>query len=256
MGPGWRRPVQRRVDFLICGTQKGGTTALDSYLREHPAICMANRKEVHFFDQASSFHTDGGHYSSYHAHFSPQPWHRRIGEATPIYMYWREAPQRIHAYNPAMRLIVLLRNPIDRAYSHWNMERSRQAETLSFADAIRCEEERCREALPYQHRVFSYLDRGFYLEQLQRLWHCFPRSNILILPSEQLRRQPLATLHQVCDFLAINRLEAVTPRELHCRPYEAAMAPGERQRLRCLYREEIQALERELGWDCRHWLES
>ncbi|MGB7755383.1 MAG: hypothetical protein WBL23_04905, partial [Salinisphaera sp.] len=96
-----------------------------------------------------------------------------FGEATPIYMYWHDAPRRMWEYNPNMKLIVVLRNPIDRAFSHWNMEKSRNAESLSFWDAIQNEEPRCKEALPYQHRTYSYVDRGFYLEQLRRLWRYF-----------------------------------------------------------------------------------
>lgn len=105
--------MQRRVDVLIAGTQKGGTTALDSYLREHPDLCMARDKEVHFFDRQQGYTTDGGSYRTYHANFSLGLGNQRLAEATPIYMYWHAAPARIHAYNPAMKFILLLRNPID-----------------------------------------------------------------------------------------------------------------------------------------------
>jgi hypothetical protein len=70
-------------------------------------------------------------------------------------MYWYDAPRRIWQYNPDMRIVILLRNPVDRAYSHWNMERERGAEPLEFRQAIATEADRCRAALPAQHRVFS-----------------------------------------------------------------------------------------------------
>ena len=122
-----------RVDFVIGGTQKGGTSALDSFLRQHPEICMpATRKELHFFDREAE-NTD---YNAYHANFDPKPAHRVIGEASPIYMYWKTAPSRIWNYNPKMKWIVALRNPVERAFSAWNMETKRGKEKLSFAEAI------------------------------------------------------------------------------------------------------------------------
>jgi hypothetical protein len=247
-------PVDRLVDFLICGTQKGGTTALDSHLRDHPAICMAQQKEVHFFDRELWPAATKPDYSHYHSYFCPGPAHRRIGEATPIYMYWQDAPKRIWQYNPSMKIIVLLRNPIARAYSHWNMERSRDAETLGFWEALQQESQRCRAALPHQHRVYSYIDRGYYMEQLRRLWHYFSRANVLILNSDSLRQHPSTTLEEVCTFLGLEPLASVAPRAVNPRPYATAMGSREKDYLRQIFEPEIRSLERELGWDCRSWL--
>lgn len=243
-----------KVDFLICGTQKGGTTALDAYLREHPQICMANKKEVHFFDDENNFTTQNPDYSLYHAYFSPNSVHSISGEATPIYMYWRNTPERIWQYNPDMKLIVLLRNPIERAYSHWNMERSRKAEHYSFWDAIRAEPARCREALPYQHMVYTYIDRGFYLEQLKRLWHYFPEKNVLVLKSEHLRNQPQDALKEIFGFLGVRNLGDITPKERRSTPYSSKMGNREREYLQSIFEREIRELERALGWDCSNWL--
>lgn len=163
-----------KVNFIICGTQKGGTSALDLYLRMHPEICMAANKEVHFFDNEEYFISNNTiDYSLYHKVFEPKVGSRLLGEATPIYMYWYGAPKRIWEYNPEIKLIVILRNPIERAYSHWNMERARCADDISFWDALAGEGDRCRQALPLQHRVYSYVDRGYYTEQLRRLWTFF-----------------------------------------------------------------------------------
>ncbi len=85
-------PQTRIVNFAICGTQKGGTSALDTYLRGHPEICMADRKEVHFFDNEAAFATGKPDYSRYHSFFSPNDTQRILGESTPIYMYWKPAP--------------------------------------------------------------------------------------------------------------------------------------------------------------------
>lgn len=242
------------VDFVICGAQKGGTSVLDVYLREHPEICMAERKEVHFFDAEPLFEKGVPDYSQYHSCFKPQAAHRLIGEATPIYMYWHNAPGRIWEYNPDMKLIAVLRNPIDRAYSHWNMERARNSETLSFWDAIQNEQQRCREALPYQHRVFSYVDRGFYSEQLRRLWFYFSRDNVLVLKNEHLRDQPNETLEKVCGFLGVDNFENINARDVHSLPYPSGMNDREKEYLRRLYEYEIKNIERVLGWDCSDWL--
>ena len=215
---------------------------------------MASKKEVHFFDREHLFRSNRPDYSHYHRQFSPHPSHVLIGEATPIYMYWYDAPQRMWEYNPNLKLIVVLRNPIDRAYSAWNMERSRKKESLPFWDAIRNERERCREALPDQHRVYSYVDRGFYLEQLRRLWNYFPKDHVLVLKNEYLKKQPSDALADVCDFLGVDHFKAFQPRAVHSRPYAQQMSGQEREYLRFIFEFEIKDIERVLGWDCSDWL--
>ena len=246
--------ADRLVNFLICGTQKGGTSALAVYLNEHPEISMANVKEVHFFDSEVYFQNKRPDYSQYHSYFRLNESAGMIGEATPIYMYWYNAPRRIWEYNPNMKLIVLLRNPIERAYSHWNMERSRNRDELSFWDAIQNEEKRCREALPYQHRVYSYMDRGFYSEQLRRLWSYFPEDQVHILKTGFLRHQPETALQEVCDFLNVSRFHDVEAKDVHSRPYMSRMGDKEKDYLKTRFEYEILALERFLGWDCTDWL--
>ena len=243
-----------KIDFIICGTQKGGTSALDSYLRDHSEICMANTKEVHFFDNEYIFRENIPDYSYYHSAFSPKPSHKLAGEATPIYMYWHDAPRRMWKYNPDMKLIVLLRNPIERAYSHWNMEHSRNADALSFGEAIQNESERCREALPYQHRVYSYIDRGFYLEQLRRLWEYFPKEQVLVLRNEDLKYMPDDTLQKVCRFLGVDMLQNIKAKDVHSRPYFSPISDGDKEYLRFIFEYEIRGIERILGWDCSNWL--
>ena len=196
------------VDFVIGGTQKGGTSALDSFLRQHPEVCMPQaKKELHFFDREA----DDTDYNKYHADFRPKPEHRVIGEASPIYMYWETAPYRIWKYNPKMKWILVLRNPVERAFSAWNMETKRGKEKLSFAEAIEKEPERCREALPLQHRVYSYVDRGFYAHQVRRLFNIFGKEKCLILLNEQLRNDHKKTLRRIFEFLGVD--SSFVPRE-------------------------------------------
>ena len=149
------------VGFLVAGTQKGGTTALHMWLKKHRQVMMAKRKEVHFFDN-EKHDWKSRNYDPYHAYFKPNPRGKLVGEATPIYMYWNGAVRRIFEYNPEMKFVISLRDPVARAYSHWNMERDMKKEKLPFWEALQAEERRARKASPLQTRAFSYLDRGFY----------------------------------------------------------------------------------------------
>jgi len=249
-----RTQSERKVNFLIAGTQKGGTSALNAYLDAHPEACMANRKEVHFFDNKKYFLQNKVDYSFYHSFFSPEPEHRLIGEATPIYMYWHEAPKRIWQYNPQMKIIILLRNPVERAFSHWNMARIRNKETLSFDNAIMHEQQRCREALPYQHRDYSYVDRGFYVDQIRRVWQFFPKEQTLILKSEGLKNDPQKTLDTIFSFLGLRCPLNIGTIDVHSRPYIYSLDEKEKAYLNNIYEFEIKNLERVLGWDCSDWL--
>lgn len=241
-----------RVDFLIAGTQKGGTSALYDYLLGHPGLCLSDVKETHFFDTEAHFAGPSVDYLPLHAHFRPLPG-QLLGEATPITMYWADAPRRVWQYSPDVKLVCLLRNPVERAYSHWNMERDRDAETLSFGEAIRAEAERCRAALPLQHRVYSYADRGFYAEQLRRLWRFFPPARTLVLRSDDLRRDPQAALDRVHDFLGVSR-RLVAPRTVHARPYVSPMPAAIRDFLRATFQWDVRELGRLLGQDFSDWL--
>ena len=143
-----RPAVLDRVSFVVAGAQKGGTWALHTYLREHPELCLPREKELHFFDADRFFAAEPVDYAPYHALFDPRPPQRLLGEVTPAYMYWPAAGERMARYNPAMRIIMVLRNPITRAFSHWNMARQKRREPLSFRDALRAEAERRRDLPP------------------------------------------------------------------------------------------------------------
>jgi hypothetical protein len=247
-------PDSLRAHFLIAGVQKGGTTALADYLRQHPALFMPAAKELHFFDDESlNWQQPQDHYGSYHAQFSDAPAGSLWGEATPIYSYWWPAMARIWAYNPEMRLILCLRNPVERAYSHWAMETGRSWDTLPFPEAITSEAERCRAALPQQHRVFSYTSRGFYSEQLRRLWSFFPREQTLILRQEELLKDPGDTLSRVHRFLGVDPLIPAQTLKANRGNYANPMDPALRNHLQQLFNPEITQLEQLLNWDLSQW---
>lgn len=242
------------MDFFVSGAQKAGTSALDFYLRQHPEVCMASRKEVHFFDNDANFTNELPCYNIYHAFFRPQPQHRILGETTPAYMYWLTAPKRLWEYNPAAKHIVVLRNPIERAYSHWNMQRKIGIEPRSFWQALHTEREKCRESLPFQNKPYSYIDRGFYSEQLRRLLYYFPGEQLLILKCEDLKAQPRDTLDRIWRFIGVASHKDIKFAIVHSNPYGTSMTDKERRYLLDVYEFEIKQLERMLGWDCSDWL--
>lgn len=215
-----------RIGFLVAGVQKGGTTALFDYLVAHSDLSMAPEKEVHFFDdegpgspglEGRGFAVDWSapDYDAYHARFSP-PDGRLRGEATPIYLYWPPSLPRVAAYNPAMKLILVFRDPVERAWSHWRMERSRGVEPLTFSESIRAGRSRVDDpAAPGHHRVHSYVERGFYGAQVTRLLGFFPRQQVFFGDARVLRADPSLFLRNVCEFLGVAPMAEVRPVESH-----------------------------------------
>lgn len=201
-----------KVNALIAGVQKGGTTALFHFLRQHPDICVptGNRKELHFFDDEGAFLNPSPHYRPYEALF-PASACSVLLEATPIYSYWAPSAERIAAYNSAMRLVLILRDPVERAYSQWEMEFSRGSTSRAFADEIASELRRLETDPSGQDRVSSYVARGFYGAQIQRLLAHFPIEQLLILRTEDLRERQRQSLNMVTDFFGINRFDRYPP---------------------------------------------
>jgi Sulfotransferase domain len=245
-------------DFLIIGAQKGGTTALYAYLRRHPAITGPSWKEVSYFDR----HYERGE-AWYRGNFPNRVRARGklVGEASPSYIFHPLGPERVKALVPEARLVALVRNPVERALSHYHHEVALGREPLSFEDALDAEEERLRgekERLAADSSYFSrawwshaYKARGRYAEQLERWLAVFPRERLLILPSEDLGGEPERTHARVLDFLgaAPHRLDAY-PR-VYERQYEA-MSAETRKRLAAEFeapnRRLYELLGRDLGW--------
>ncbi|MCH2147576.1 MAG: sulfotransferase domain-containing protein [Phycisphaerales bacterium] len=239
----------KQVDFLICGTQKGGTTALRSYLRDHPDIEMPE-EELHFFDNEVLFEGGSPDYSLYHSHFHNQSGNTLWGETTPIYMYWEPCPRRIYEYNPNMKLICLLRDPVERAYSHWNMEFNRGNEQLRFEDAVKQEQERLSNCKYTQHRVYSYLDRGFYSEQLKKLSEYFDRANFLLLKSSDLQNKWEETLRRVTTFLEISDFKVKNPQRLiHVSSYNSKLSMEDSNKLKKVFYEDMKILSQDFDVD-------
>jgi hypothetical protein len=192
--------------FLVIGAQKAGTTALYAYLRWHPVITGPSWKEVSFFDR----HWWRGE-SWYRGQFPLRSSGQLVGEASPSYLFHPLAPERAFAVVPHARLVVLLRDPVDRAYSQYQHEVALGREPLSFEDALEAEEERTRgevERLLADARAFSrawwdhtYAARGLYADQLERWLAVFPREQLLVVTTDELGERPAETYESILDFL-------------------------------------------------------
>ena len=202
------------VDFIIAGVQKGGTTALFDYLTEFPDIALPDVTELHF-SAAETRVWDAPASADDHARVA-DPAGRPCGEATPIYTYWPNSLERIAAYNPAMKLVIVMRDPVERAWSHWRMEYARGVETRPFAWCVREGRQRLFDAEPWgHHREFSYVERGFYGEQAERVLGLFPKGQTLFLKSDDLRADPGPALAQVRTFLGLPPAATPARREVH-----------------------------------------
>jgi hypothetical protein len=211
-------------DAVILGAQKSGTSSLHQFLVQHPQVIAPLRKEVHYFDL-----NHGRGEAWYRAHFG------RTGEpglnldSSPYYLFHPAVPARLHALLSQARLVVLLRDPVRRAYSHYWHERDKGRETLDFEAAIAAEPARLGDAeaaladgrieRSAAHQHFSYLARGRYAEQLERWLAVFPREQFLVLRFEDLAREPLSVLNRTLSFLGLPPAGSVSLEARNTRRY-------------------------------------
>jgi len=256
---GWvTSPFRPLPDFLVLGAQKAGTTALYEYLRRHPQISGPSWKEVSFFDR----HWARGE-SWYRGNFPnvARTRGKHVGEASPSYVFHPLAPRRVQEVVPEARLIVLVRNPVDRALSQYNHEVALGWEPLPFEEALDAEEERLRgeqERMAADPRYFSrewwshtYKARGRYAEQLERWLAVFPREQLLVLPSDDLGSDPARAHAQVLEFLGASPQRLDSYPRVYEREYEP-MKPETREGLAAAFEEPnrrlYELLGRDLGW--------
>lgn len=254
-------------DFIIIGVARGGTTSLYEYLTEHPNIAGASKKEIHFFDN----HYKKG-FSWYRGQFPytiQKYYAERVqkkdfitGEASPYYIFHPYAGERLAESLPKVKLIVLLRNPIERAFSHYTWELSWGNETLSFEDAIAAEEGRIKvregdlaARYNYNHQQFSYISRGLYADQLEKWFGLFPREQFLILKSEDMYEDAASIFKQTIEFLGVPYTEPKALKKEYKQynqpkfPAPKKMDPALRERLIAYYEPHNARLYRLLGRD-------
>jgi Sulfotransferase domain len=238
-------PARMLPDFIIIGVQKGGTTSLHRYLSSGASVLSAQIKEVHYFDRN---YTKGVYW--YRANFpllfrkqyltSKYRQNYLAGEATPNYFFHPQVPARVAQLLPHVKLILLLRNPVDRALSHYYHQVRSKRETLTFEEALAAEPERLKgevqkimaddEYPGFAYRTFSYLTRGHYIDQLKRWSALFSKDQLLILKSEDLFERPAEIFNQTLGFLKLPPQPALEFRPINSGSY-APMNAATRRRL-------------------------
>ncbi len=250
-------------DFLIIGAQKAGTTSLFNYLAQHPNVVPPDEKELHFFDYEVEYRQG---IEWYHASFprrtlAPDGTATITGEATPYYLFDRRVPERVASFLPAVKLVALLRNPVDRAYSQYQMTLRKGQEDRSFEEAVDDEHAFLRDAADRRHtaehygnpahRLHSYLARGIYVDQLERWAKPFPRDQMLVLRAEDLFADPQTTVCRVLAFLGLPDWTLQKAAAYNAHPYPR-LAPTTRRGLAEFFephnRKLYDFLGRDLGW--------
>jgi hypothetical protein len=250
----------RLPDFIIIGTQKGGTTYLYDELIKHPCISPALVKEVGYFDMNMGKGLDW-----YKSFFTANPATSDAfltGEASPDYLFHPTTPRRVARILPHVKLIVLLRNPIKRAHSHYHHEVRLGFETMSFAEALAVEEARTigekekmfadKDYYSHNYMHFSYRARGMYADQLRAWFKYFPREQMLILRSEDFYKNTPAVIQEVCEFLGLPANDIVARARPRMASYDK-LDESIRNDLRAYFepynRDLYQLLNRDFGWE-------
>jgi hypothetical protein len=257
-------------NFLILGAAKAGTTALYHYIKQHPQICMSRTKETNFFalmDEPLDFRGPGdqeyiGRFSvttlnGYQEQFRNASSAPAIGEASPLYLYSPKAPGCIRRFVPDAKLIAILRNPIDRAYSAFlHLVRDGREPVTDFGEALRREEERIGDR--WEH-IWHYTRMGLYHEQLTRYFQAFDRSQIKVYLYYDFRTDPIGVLRDVFRFLGVDEgfvpdtsaRHNVTSLPLDRRP---PLPPEVRMELHEVFRDDTLKLQHLIGRDLSRWL--
>ncbi|MEN8129605.1 MAG: sulfotransferase [Pseudomonadota bacterium] len=215
-------------DFIIIGAMKSGTSSLFAYLAQHPQLIRSSEKELNFFHQGAVLNTEDfiGDQAWYRAHFPLRRKTRTVFktfEASPGYIFNPLVPNRIFNFIPSVKLIAILRNPTERAISHYFHEVRTKQEHLSIYQALQEEEERLRPAIEskdywgHVFRRYSYKSRGLYKIQLERFLQYFSWQQILVLSSDELLNNTDSTLRRVFEFVGVEaefKVKDLMPRNI------------------------------------------
>jgi DNA-binding transcriptional MerR regulator len=221
--------INSSPDFLIIGVQRAATTSLYHYLTKHPQILVThNWRETYYFDNPENYSKGFGWYLS---HFPSKVGKNKklTFECSPSYIYYPQIPKLIKQDLGTIKMITLLRNPVDRAYSAWQMYHSysslphkhlrERADERTFTEAIDQEFKPESNTAKYP---YHYLDRGKYVQQLENYYNYFDPDNLLILNFEQFGKDLGASLNQICDFLTIEPFSQEKIQQFQEQKYAAA----------------------------------
>jgi hypothetical protein len=250
-------------DFLIIGAQKAATTSLYAYLAQHPQILRSRPKEIFFFD--------GGDNPQVNTYLKGEAWYRShfplqkklangsvTFEASTTYLFNPLVPERIHLMLPQVKLIALLRDPTERAISHYFHEKRKGKETLPLKEALAAEEGRLAGIKGnYKSEEFmchAYKTRGLYCEQIQRFLNVFPKEQMLILNNDDFASNPDKTLQEIFEFTGVDpqvKIPCLTRQNVGSG--QTKIDPEITQNLREFFRPHNEALYdligKNFGWD-------
>lgn len=189
-------------DFFVIGVQKAGTSTLHEWLRAQPGVCLPTIKETHFFSDEATYARGVDEYRRWFNCSAGAV----VGEVDPEYLFFPQALPRIAEQTNEARFIVILRNPYDRAYSHYLMTQRRGYEPLDFSMALLAEEERLSNGGVHAFAHHSYLARSNYGDQLQRLSECFPEADCLYLNFDEMVAEATraGVFAKVCRFIGLD----------------------------------------------------
>ncbi len=213
------------------------------------------QKELHFFDD-ETLDWSAPDYGKLESGFAADDDGRLRFEATPIYTFWPPSIGRLHRYNPTARLIVIFRDPFERAFSHWALEHARGDDPLPFSQAIRAEGRRLEalDPLAPERRVWSYLERGLYGDQTERLLAHFPRDQLLFLRLDDLRDDLESTLAKTAAFLGVAHFPHTEVRKENARqPGLGLTAPADRALAADYFAEDFRRFAAVSGVDLSAW---
>jgi hypothetical protein len=255
--------LRKLPDYVIIGAQKAGTTSLHGYLAAHPQVNVSTVKEVHYFDKSYNYCRGENWYRWHFPLALGKNRHKLCGESSPFYLFCPVTPARMAALLPNAKIIVLLRNPVDRAFSHYQMTVSRNLEPLSFEDAIKAEPERLADHRKWlihdpthyssAYRDYSYLARGIYADQIIEWRKHYSPDQFLILESGEFFSNTPGVFDRALDFLGLDRWHPPEFANLFPSKGSAKMMPTTREQLLDYFAPHNQRLYDELGtefdWD-------
>ena len=192
-------------NFLCVGAQRAGTTTLHDILVQHPDVYLPAIKETKFFQNNDKYKRGLRFYQA--KYFSKWNGEKAIGEIDPEYLFFEYVPERIYKHlGKHLKLVFLLRNPVDRAYSHYLMSYRRGYEISSFETAIELESERIEQG-DFIRNHCSYISRGRYATQIKRYLRYFPQNHMLFIVFEQLKENISSTISQLFEFIEVSNVE-------------------------------------------------
>lgn len=245
----------QKVNFLIGGVQKSGTTSLHSMLQSHSNVFLPVQKELHYFNSERYYQGRDTGFDNYHRHYLNAKENQLRGEATPAYIYTQSVPARVKRYNPKMKWIIILRHPIARAFSHWNMQKKRGIEELSFNEALDQESVRLNSNSIIDKKRFAYLDRSQYSEQIKRLYLKFDHMQCHFLTNETLENDTSKAMSDICDFLEIP-FQSIDLIQKNVGNYSNILEAEKMQLMTNAMIEDIKTTEGLTGLNLQHWLTS